>query len=298
MRSSSSTSSREPLPAAGDLRPHGRALAARRARLGAGRRVGCRHPRRTRGDPVAGALQVIVRDQIADAARRSAPSGWAVRSAEPGLRRRRDCPEIARGSRAVQRACAGLAGAMPARCRGGRRGASRCRSRRSASAPIAALDSGVLAGVNAFRVPARPRPLISTAPHAKPRRHSREMGADGYFAHASFDGTTYWKRIERWYPSGDGLWSVGENLLWSSPGVSSGRSAQDVDALARASREHPQPELARDRDRRRPQRRRARHLRRPPVTIITTDFGVRHYGSRRATLEARARSSVDRATAF
>ena len=34
-------------------------------------------------------------------------------------------------------------------------------------------------------------------------------------------------------------------------------------ALARASREHPEPELARDRDRRGPRRRRARRLRRP-----------------------------------
>ena len=44
------------------------------------------------------------------------------------------------------------------------------------------------------------------------------MGTDGYFAHASFDGTTYWKRIEQWYPLvGLPVWSVGENLLWSSP---------------------------------------------------------------------------------
>ena len=46
------------------------------------------------------------------------------------------------------------------------------------------------------------------------------MGADGYFEHNSHDGTAFWKRIERWYGSGGyGYWSVGENLLWSSPDV-------------------------------------------------------------------------------
>jgi uncharacterized protein YkwD len=49
------------------------------------------------------------------------------------------------------------------------------------------------------------------------------MGVDGYFEHTSADGTAFWKRIGRWYPTkGYHYWSVGENLLWSSPSVSAG----------------------------------------------------------------------------
>jgi uncharacterized protein YkwD len=47
--------------------------------------------------------------------------------------------------------------------------------------------------------------------------HSVEMGTRGYFAHESADGTTFWKRVGRYYGSnGYRFWSVGENLLWSS----------------------------------------------------------------------------------
>jgi Uncharacterized protein with SCP/PR1 domains len=46
------------------------------------------------------------------------------------------------------------------------------------------------------------------------------MAAKGYFEHESADGTAFWKRIQHWYgSSGFGFWSVGENLLWSSPDV-------------------------------------------------------------------------------
>ena len=46
------------------------------------------------------------------------------------------------------------------------------------------------------------------------------MGSGGYFQHESRDGTAFWRRIGRWYGStGYGYWSVGENLLWSSPQV-------------------------------------------------------------------------------
>jgi uncharacterized protein YkwD len=47
------------------------------------------------------------------------------------------------------------------------------------------------------------------------------MGTKGYFEHESFDSTEFWKRISRWYTSkGKRTWSVGENLLYSSPDVS------------------------------------------------------------------------------
>ena len=50
--------------------------------------------------------------------------------------------------------------------------------------------------------------------------HSREMVDDGYFDHDSFDGTSFSTRIAKWYPlTGYRSWTVGENLLWSSPGI-------------------------------------------------------------------------------
>jgi uncharacterized protein YkwD len=102
------------------------------------------------------------------------------------------------------------------------------------------------------------------------------MGVDGYFEHASFDGTAFWRRIVRWYrSSGYGYWSVGENLLWSSPGVTPATALQlwmhspehRANILAprwreigiAAVHENEAPGLYRD----------------LPVTIITTDFGVR-----------------------
>src|SRR3954452_7369988 len=89
------------------------------------------------------------------------------------------------------------------------------------TAASAALTSQVLGAVNAVRaqhglVPLKlSRPLSTAA-----LQHAQEMAQDGYFAHESKDGSAFWKRVQRYYGStGFGLWSVGENLLWSSPDV-------------------------------------------------------------------------------
>jgi uncharacterized protein YkwD len=139
------------------------------------------------------------------------------------------------------------------------------------------LNRQVLAAVNSFRVAHGRVPLReSSALDRSARRHSLEMGRVGYFAHSSADGTAFWKRIRRYYPSrGDSYWSVGENLLWRSPGVSASQGM----ALWIASPEHLKNLLA-------TQWRQigisAVHVVRAPgvfkglsVTIITTDFGVR-----------------------
>ncbi|HLX31904.1 MAG TPA: CAP domain-containing protein [Gaiellaceae bacterium] len=143
---------------------------------------------------------------------------------------------------------------------------------------LAALNHEVLAAINSFRVahhlvPLRESPRLD----ASARQHSFEMGADGYFAHPSASGQAFWKRIEHYYgSSGYRYWSVGENLLWSSPDVDAATAMQ----MWIASPEH------------------LRNLLTPgwrvlgvsavhvldapgvyhglPVTIITTDFGVRH----------------------
>src|SRR6266480_4625421 len=86
---------------------------------------------------------------------------------------------------------------------------------------IQSLESGVLAELNAFR---RAHGLgqlrLSSALSAAARQHSMEMAGRGYFSHSSANGSTFDKRIARFYPMGfHHFWSVGENLLWSSPDV-------------------------------------------------------------------------------
>jgi uncharacterized protein YkwD len=57
--------------------------------------------------------------------------------------------------------------------------------------------------------------------------HSRAMAARGFFAHESADGSSFWKRVERFYPSrGFRYWSAGENLAYGSPTISPGWTVQ------------------------------------------------------------------------
>ncbi len=76
----------------------------------------------------------------------------------------------------------------------------------------------VLMEINAVRSSHSLRPLrLSSQLTAAADQHSREMGTKGYFEHSSADGTSFWKRVERYYGStGYSYWSVGENLLWST----------------------------------------------------------------------------------
>lgn len=150
-------------------------------------------------------------------------------------------------------------------------------ARTHAGVTLSSLELGVLRDLNGIRmqnglVPVR----LSAALTASATQHSREMAAVGYFEHASADGTVFWKRIQRWYGSnGYGYWSVGENLLWSSPDVSADGALQ----LWMHSPEHRANILN-------PRWREigvsAVHVASAPgtyhgleVTIITTDFGVR-----------------------
>ena len=140
------------------------------------------------------------------------------------------------------------------------------------------LNHQVLAAVNGFRVahglvPLRDSKRLDSAA----RQHSLEMGRLGYFAHNSANGTAFWRRIQHYYGSRNyGQWSVGENLLWSSPTVGAAQAMK----MWIASPEHLRNLLS-------PQWRQigvsAVHVAAAPgvyhgrgVTIITTDFGVRH----------------------
>jgi uncharacterized protein YkwD len=142
---------------------------------------------------------------------------------------------------------------------------------------LSSLESGVLSELNRIRAEHGLKPVtVSARLTAAATQHSTEMGAAGYFEHSSHDGTAFWKRIGRWYTSdGYGFWSVGENLLWSSPEVDPAGALQ----LWMNSPEHRANILT---ARWREIGISAVHVAAAPgtykdleVTIITTDFGVR-----------------------
>ena len=139
------------------------------------------------------------------------------------------------------------------------------------------LESQVLGELNAIRGAHGLRPLRLSAPlSAAADSHSRAMGTFGFFEHTSLDGSAFWKRIQRFYgPGGNGSWSVGENLLWSTTGI----DASGALKLWMASPGHRKNILT---ARWREVGLSAVTVRSAPgvydgrdVVIITTDFGVR-----------------------
>jgi uncharacterized protein YkwD len=134
----------------------------------------------------------------------------------------------------------------------------------------------LLRDVNALRAShGLPQLRLNAELGAAAAQHTREMAADGYFAHDSFNGQSFWQRIENWYRPGQGAISVGENLLWSSPDV----TARGAIKMWMASPEHRAILLT-------PTWRdvgfSAVHVSSAPgafgglaVTILTADFGVR-----------------------
>jgi uncharacterized protein YkwD len=107
----------------------------------------------------------------------------------------------------------------------------------AAAAPAAAggratdadtLERPLLAAINDFRRSQglgrlKSSPALSRAALA----HANAMAAGGFFAHESADGSPFWKRVARYYPStGFARWTVGENLLWSGGDLSPERALQ------------------------------------------------------------------------
>lgn len=142
---------------------------------------------------------------------------------------------------------------------------------------LTSLDRGVLQQLNAIRaLHGLAAVKLDVSLNASAAQHSVEMGAKGYFEHNSADGTVFWKRIQHYYPASNfTYWSVGENLLWSSPAVDPTQAMR----MWMNSPEHRANILN-------PRWRQigisAVHLdsapgtyENLPVTIITTDFGVR-----------------------
>jgi len=128
----------------------------------------------------------------------------------------------------------------------------------------------VLTQLNAIRVSHGLTPLTLNARlSAAASQHSTEMLTHGYFGHDSLDGSSYLKRIKRYY--GKGI--VSENVLWSAPDVGAVRAL----ALWMATPLHRAAILD-------PRWREigigALHSARAPgkfggraVTVVTTDFG-------------------------
>src|SRR5918997_1311054 len=87
------------------------------------------------------------------------------------------------------------------------------------AAAVSALEAQVLADVNATRRQRGLRSLrFSAALSRAADAHSREMARRGFFSHNSPDGSAFWRRVQRFYPSaGYRSWAVGENLVWASP---------------------------------------------------------------------------------
>jgi len=50
--------------------------------------------------------------------------------------------------------------------------------------------------------------------------HDLDMARFGFFGHSSHGGSSFWQRVERWYPQRGQGWTVGENLLAASPDIS------------------------------------------------------------------------------
>jgi uncharacterized protein YkwD len=145
------------------------------------------------------------------------------------------------------------------------------------AAAMSQLESGVFAQINQLRASNGLAPLrISVKLGAAARAHSEQMAAAGYFAHESADGSAFWKRVKQFYATNPwSYWSVGENLLWSSPDVSPSEAIK----LWLDSPEHRKNMLT---ARWREIGVSAIHIAAAPgvyngldVTIVTTDFGVR-----------------------
>src|ERR671930_435951 len=140
-----------------------------------------------------------------------------------------------------------------------------------------ALESGVLANINTIRQARGLRPLaLSTGLSAAARQHSTEMATHGYFEHNSANGTSFDRRIARYYPMGGfHYWQVGENLVYECPNLSAGEAVNmwmhspphRANLLSRAWREiglsavHVSSAPG--------------EYQGMPTTVVTADFGVR-----------------------
>ena len=93
---------------------------------------------------------------------------------------------------------------------------------------LSALEADIVGRMNAQRGARGLRPLrVSRGLTAAATYHSQQMGLFGFFEHESRNGAPFWRRVERFYPSGRGYWSVGENIFWESPDTSASSAVRE-----------------------------------------------------------------------
>jgi uncharacterized protein YkwD len=99
---------------------------------------------------------------------------------------------------------------------------------RAADQRDASLEQGILHEVNRIRVARGLRALVlSPALQAAASYQSRDMLDHGYFDHDQPGGASFGDRLKRFYPLVTGSnWAVGENLLWSTPGIGAGTAVK------------------------------------------------------------------------
>jgi uncharacterized protein YkwD len=148
----------------------------------------------------------------------------------------------------------------------------------SARLHLSTLESQLLGEINLTRARFGLRPFRLSAKLTKAAdQHSASMAQKGYFSHDSANGGSFWQRIATYYGyHGYRSWSVGENLLWSSPDISSAgalRMWMNSPEHRANLLDHGWREIGLS----------AVHAASAPgvygggaVTIVTADFGVRH----------------------
>jgi uncharacterized protein YkwD len=93
---------------------------------------------------------------------------------------------------------------------------------------LSALELDVVARINAQRTSRGLRALrVSRGLTAAANYHTHQMGELGFFEHESVNGAPFWRRIQRFYPTRSGYWSVGENLFWESPDTSASSAVRE-----------------------------------------------------------------------
>ena len=159
----------------------------------------------------------------------------------------------------------------------GSRFSDRARFARRSGVALSALETSLLARLNAVRRGHGLRALrLSRGLTAAAAFHSQQMVSHGFFEHESRGGGAFWKRVERFYgSSGFRGWEVGENLAYGSPDLSANATVR----MWMNSPGHRENVLS-------------RHWREiglgalhvpsaggefggGPVTVVTADFGVR-----------------------
>jgi uncharacterized protein YkwD len=93
---------------------------------------------------------------------------------------------------------------------------------------LSVLEADIVSRMNAQRGARGLRPLrVSRGLTAAAKYHSNQMGLFGFFEHESRNGAPFWQRVERFYPSGRGQWSVGENIFWESPDTTASSAVRE-----------------------------------------------------------------------